>query len=166
MPNSRRRTDRKSPVQPARARALPYVAAIALALLAAWSLRDTWVDPLEPPYPTTGADAPDAAPDTAAPGEPGAQRARGSLARLFSGDDYPVDALNRNEQGTTTVELRIDENGRVSGCSVQESSGSRSLDAATCKVLRQRARFTPATDDAGRPVPDSYTQRITWRLEG
>lgn len=96
----------------------------------------------------------------------GAQSAHGSVAALFSGDDYPADAQMRDEQGTVGVELKIDKQGRVSRCNIAQSSNSKSLDSATCRILQQRARFTPARDNSGQPVEDTYTQRITWRLEG
>ena len=94
-----------------------------------------------------------------------AQSARGNLQGLFSSDDYPQDALRDEATGTTTVSLSIGTDGRVTGCNVTSSSGSRSLDNATCRVLRSRARFTPARLSNGQPTTDTYTQRITWRLQ-
>ena len=63
----------------------------------------------------------------------------GSLATLFSADDYPASALDAGEQGAVTASLRIDPSGRVSGCSVRRSSGSMTLDTATCRILVARA---------------------------
>ena len=94
-----------------------------------------------------------------------AQSARGNLQALFSPDDYPQDAVRNEETGTVTVSLTIGTNGRVTGCSVTGSSGSSSLDRATCRVLQSRARFTPALLSNGQPTTDTYTQRITWRLQ-
>ncbi|HJR83550.1 MAG TPA: energy transducer TonB, partial [Sphingomicrobium sp.] len=84
---------------------------------------------------------------------------------LFSSDDYPSDALRNEDQGTVGVSLSIGTDGRVTACSVTSSSGSRSLDNATCRILRSRARFTPAKLSNGQPTTDRYSQRITWRLE-
>lgn len=95
-----------------------------------------------------------------------AQSARGNLQGLFSGDDYPSSAMRNEEQGTTTVRLSIGADGRVTGCDVVSSSGSSALDRQTCTVLQRRARFTPARDSNGQPTSDTFTQRITWRLEG
>ena len=89
----------------------------------------------------------------------------GNLQGLFSPDDYPPAAADNEEQGTVTVRLAVGTNGRVSDCSVSSSSGSRSLDSTTCRILRSRARFTPATDNMGNPTVGSHTQRITWRLQ-
>lgn len=89
----------------------------------------------------------------------------GNLQGLFSPDDYPSAAADNEEQGTVSVRLAIGPNGRVTDCSVSSSSGSRTLDSTTCRILRSRARFTPATDNMGNPTAGSFTQRITWRLQ-
>jgi protein TonB len=92
--------------------------------------------------------------------------ATGNLQGLFRSDDYPASAQERDEQGTTRVSLTIGTTGRVTGCSVVSSSGSRALDNATCSIIRSRARFTPAMDSSGNPTTGSFSQSITWRLEG
>ncbi|HVH49704.1 MAG TPA: energy transducer TonB [Sphingomicrobium sp.] len=89
----------------------------------------------------------------------------GNLQGLFSNDDYPESALEREEQGTVSVSLSIGPNGRVSDCSVASSSGSRTLDSTTCRILKSRARFNPATDQNGQPTSGSFSQRITWRIQ-
>jgi len=118
-----------------------------------------------PPQPIT----PQAPPAPPAPPPPAkvtkAQSARGNLQGLFSGDDYPPDAMRNEETGRTTVRLTIGETGRVTGCSVISSSGSRSLDNATCRVLTSRARFTPAKLSNGQATTDTYTQTIVWQLQ-
>ena len=104
----------------------------------------------------------------APPSRPPAIRAApaaGSLARLLTTDDYPNAALRNEEQGTVGVKLNVDSAGHVSGCTVTESSGSDSLDTTTCRLMIERGRFTPARNRHGRPVPDTYTQKITWRIE-
>lgn len=82
----------------------------------------------------------------------------------FTGDDYPAGALRAQQQGRVVYGLRIGPNGRVSNCEVRVSSGSPALDAATCRIVRSRARFTPARDSAGRPVPDQRDGDVLWRL--
>ncbi len=92
------------------------------------------------------------------------QRARANLNSYFSADDYPAAALRGNDQGTTGFSLTIGPNGRVTECSVTSSSGSAALDAATCRILRSRARYTPARDSAGNPTSGRDSGRVTWRL--
>ena len=95
-----------------------------------------------------------------------AQSATGDLQGLFRSDDYPEAAAEANVTGSTTVSLTIGTNGRVTGCSVVSSSGNRSLDEASCRVIQSRARFTAARDSNGNPTTDTKTQTITWRLQG
>jgi protein TonB len=92
--------------------------------------------------------------------------ATGSLQGLFRPDDYPESAAERGDTGTTRVSLTIGTTGRVTNCQVVSGSGSRALDDATCRVIRSRARFTPAMDSSGNPTTGNYSQSITWRLEG
>ena len=94
-----------------------------------------------------------------------AQSAKGNLQGLFSPDDYPQDALRNEETGRVTVRLSIGTNGKVSGCDVVSSSGSRSLDRTTCRVLTSRARFNPAKLSNGQTTTDTYTQTIVWQLQ-
>lgn len=88
----------------------------------------------------------------------------GSLAGLFSADDYPRDAADRNEQGRVQVTVHVDAAGAVSSCEIKQSSGFPSLDTRTCEIIAQRAKFLPARDSAGKPVPSETTQAVTWRL--
>jgi protein TonB len=110
-----------------------------------------------PPAPTPPAPPPP--PRTVPP-----QRARANLNSYFSTDDYPAAALRGNDQGTTGFRLTIGPNGRVTDCQVTSSSGSSALDQATCRILRSRARYTPARDSSGNPASGSDSGRVTWRL--
>jgi TonB family protein len=92
------------------------------------------------------------------------QRARANLNAYFSADDYPAAALRANEQGTTGFRLTIGPNGRVTACEITQRSGSAALDQATCRILRSRARYTPARDSYGNPAAGSDSGRVAWRL--
>ncbi len=90
---------------------------------------------------------------------------RANLQGLISADDYPASAQRNGEQGTVRVRLTVDERGRVSNCEVTSGSGSSALDSATCRLLRSRARFTPARDNQGNPTTDTYNSPpIRWQL--
>jgi protein TonB len=90
----------------------------------------------------------------------------GDLQGLISGDDYPSSAMDNNEQGVTHVSLTVGASGRVVGCSVSSSSGSRTLDQASCRLLTARARFSPAQDANGNPTTGTFSAKLTWRLTG
>ena len=102
----------------------------------------------------------------APPAPPSATRAQPArpLASFFYREDYPVAALTGRQEGRTSFRLAIGPNGRVTGCIVLGSSGSNALDAATCRILRGRARFRPARDEAGRPTADEYFGQYDWRI--
>ena len=91
--------------------------------------------------------------------------ARGDIRAIFSADDYPLDAMNERQSGTTRMLLMIDERGTVADCVVMESSGVATLDAMGCQVIRERARFTPAQDADGKPTRDTYvTPPVRWMI--
>lgn len=108
-----------------------------------------------PPLPT-GSPSPRFTPRAAAPlGAPG---------KWVSDADYPAAALHRGEQGAAGFELTIGPDGRVRDCRITRSSGSASLDAATCAKVSERAQFTPARDENGDLVAGRYTNVIRWRI--
>jgi Gram-negative bacterial TonB protein C-terminal len=86
------------------------------------------------------------------------------LIRYFSSDDYPAEAVARADDGRSVIMMMIDEKGILKDCLVEETSGIASLDAMTCIVLRDRAKFRPALDAAGRPVRSVLTQTVVWRI--
>ena len=108
-----------------------------------------------------------AQPPSAAPPAPAGPRGpRGNPRGYFTNDDYPASALRAEEEGTTSFRLDIGPDGRVAECTVTGSSGSAALDAATCRILRARARYAPARDAAGNPIAGRDHGRIAWRIEG
>lgn len=78
-------------------------------------------------------------------------------------DDYPAEALRLRQQGATRVTLQIDAKGIVTDCAVTESSGSPSLDTATCRTML-KLRFKPARAADGRAVPGAFVRRMQWTL--
>jgi TonB family protein len=89
---------------------------------------------------------------------------RANLASYISDADYPASAIRANEQGMVSFHLTIGADGRVTECTITTSSGSAALDEATCRILRSRARFTPARDDQGNPTTGHADNRIRWSL--
>src|SRR5437868_8668455 len=83
-----------------------------------------------------------------------AQSAKGDLRTLFSADDYPASAQAAGAEGTSQATITIGPDGRVAGCNIIRSSGNSALDAATCNIIRRRAKFVPAKDSNGNAVSD------------
>jgi TonB family protein len=90
--------------------------------------------------------------------------ARANLGALVTADDYPADAEENGQEGAVGFRLEVGANGRVTRCTITESSGSASLDSTTCRLMQTRARFTPARDSEGRPTADAVESRIVWHL--
>jgi protein TonB len=103
-----------------------------------------------------------------APTEPPARfapqdaRPRNDIARWVTTDDYPTRDIRARHTGTVRFRLAIDASGRVSDCTIVQSSGYAGLDDATCRNVTRRARFDPATDSAGERVSGSYAGTIRW----
>lgn len=129
-----------------------------LARCAGESFRRFPPDPFAGVQPQAGNNA------TAPPRSAQSARSLLDLQSHFSAEDYPAAALRNGEQGTTRFRLTVGANGRVSDCVITTSSGSSSLDLATCRILRSRVRFTPAQDRNGNPTSDIVQESVTWRL--
>lgn len=131
---------------------------------------DTTIDltPL-PPIDRVGGDifvAPTLAPSPSPTAKfaPKGAAPRGNPGAWVTTNDYPTDAIRRDEQGVTGIRLTIAPDGRVRDCAVTKSSGSASLDAAACAKMSQRARFKPATDANGDAVAGTWNTAVQWVL--
>lgn len=88
----------------------------------------------------------------------------GDVGAWVTADDYPAAALREAMEGVTGMVLEISAAGRVTGCTVTESSGSRLLDDTACNLLTMRGQFRPARDGRKRPVAATWHQRVRWQL--
>ena len=78
--------------------------------------------------------------------------------------DYPTMSLLNGSVGVTTFRLQVNELGEPEGCTIVETSGFEELDARTCEVVTDRARFRPPLNDKGEQVESTYTNRVRWVL--
>lgn len=79
-------------------------------------------------------------------------------------EDYPTRAIRDGREGTARFELTIDSAGKVSSCRITASSGHADLDAATCRLVSDRARFKPAKDGNGNKVTGHYAHAVRWDI--
>ena len=91
---------------------------------------------------------------------PATPKGRGNT---MTDDDYPDASRRAEESGVTKVTYTIGTDGKVSDCTVTQSSGFPRLDDATCTIIKRRFRFNPATRD-GQPVTETRPQAIRWKL--
>jgi TonB family protein len=88
------------------------------------------------------------------------------LEELFDSADYPWKAMINEEMGRAKVLLPIDKLGRPMSCTLTRSTGSKTLDEATCMLLMKRASFHPAIDQDGQPMQGLYVTSVLWLIEG
>jgi protein TonB len=145
-------THPNSPVQPGGGFSWQVLLLAPIAAVAWWGWQNDW--PIEN---GSSHSASTAAPAPAVP-------ARANLSAVIGSDDYPDEAIRNDEQGKSGFVLSIDRRGRVTDCTITKSSGSRSLDRATCSIMSRRARFTPARNDTGQTVESTYHSSVSWVL--
>ncbi len=124
----------------------------------------TTLNPPPPPPPRPAPPAPVAPPAPPAPSQATAAKVRGDPNFGITDDDYPVDAQRAEQQGVTSVSYDVGADGKVTNCAISSSSGSKSLDDTTCKLITRRARYTPAKDAAGTALSSHLSKSIRWVL--
>jgi len=91
--------------------------------------------------------------------------AEGSVKGLIKSEDYPEVSIQDLASGSVRFLLLVNEAGRVVDCTVTETSGIAALDAQSCSIVVERARFKPAVGIDGKPARGALEQRVTWRVE-
>lgn len=79
--------------------------------------------------------------------------------------DYPRKAHKEGREGIVTYRVLVGKDGRVKSCSIEQSSGWDDLDKATCKNMKKRARFSPASDAQGHPIEVPFISKWHWRIK-
>lgn len=82
----------------------------------------------------------------------------------FHDFDYPTAALRAGEQGDVKAEWNVAADGAPESCRIAVSSGSASLDRATCSIVMRRMTYDPARDPAGNPVGSTDNATVRWVL--
>lgn len=78
--------------------------------------------------------------------------------------DYPLALADRGIAGTVGLRFVVGVDGRVGDCVVTATSGSPELDALTCRLIRERFRYRPTRNGAGRKVADVVTGEHHWTV--
>lgn len=78
--------------------------------------------------------------------------------------DYPSDLAERGVRGIVNFRLMIDAEGGVTACHIQQSTRPAEFDEAACKGLMRRAKFKPALDADGQPMPSFYRNTVHFMM--
>lgn len=76
--------------------------------------------------------------------------------------DYPQIEGETGISGTVSVRYLVEADGKVSECEITRSSGSRTLDDTTCRLIRERFVFRPSRDRNGHAIPALIVENHTW----
>lgn len=88
---------------------------------------------------------------------------KGNPSSWFKKKDYPSEAKRNNQRGRVAIVLQVSKKDVPTSCGVNASSGSVSLDEATCRLAMERGRFRPALTD-GHAVEGHYALGMFWTL--
>ena len=80
----------------------------------------------------------------------------------LSFSDLPEGVLEPGRTARVGVRYKVNFDGHVSDCTVDESSGISELDTLTCRLIEQRFRFRPSHDGRGQPVRSIIVENHTW----
>ncbi|MCM8556465.1 energy transducer TonB [Sphingomicrobium sediminis] len=80
-------------------------------------------------------------------------------------EDYPLLALDEDQESVFRALLLLDEEGNVAECSLLSFAGDALFVARSCGLIRERARFEPAIGPDGTAVRSAFvTPVVQWRL--
>ena len=91
---------------------------------------------------------------------------RDPLKPWFRADDYPMKMLRGGYEGVVNFRLLVDSTGKPTSCRIQTSTRPKEFDDAVCRGAMSRARFNPALDAQGNPVPSYFRSTVNFRLGG
>jgi len=90
----------------------------------------------------------------------------GSEARLLGGNSAKLPSrllrVFAADRGYGYLLLTISDAGRVSDCSVLQSTGSTDVDQALCSLMLRKSRWAPAQDRQGNPISVKLRYTATW----
>jgi TonB family protein len=87
----------------------------------------------------------------------------GNPGNWLRSSDYPSGALWNGENGLVRFRLDVEPDGSVSNCRILFRTNPDSFADLSCKLLRERAKFSPALDSGGKPVKSYYLSQIRWQ---
>lgn len=77
---------------------------------------------------------------------------------------YPAEALRNGFDGTVEMRIIVDVEGKPRHCHVANQMIARTLREAACAAMLEHARFTPALNTRGEPLPGIAFQRVRYLI--
>ncbi len=99
---------------------------------------------------------------------PAAPPAAPTVAKTIKGrnyqPEYPPSSKRAGEEGTVTLSIYVNEEGKVTEAKVEKSSGFEKLDEAAVKEALRSWKFTPATS-GGKPIGVWQNINVRFKIE-
>jgi TonB family protein len=89
-----------------------------------------------------------------------------SPGEWITGFDYPVSELSRGGRGIVHFRMDVDATGKATNCEVLKSASSPEFKRAVCLNMMKHARFQPAIDATGNPIPWYWKHTVTFTVPG
>ena len=77
--------------------------------------------------------------------------------------NYPKGALRKGEQAIVQMRVNVDETGAVTQCTIGKATDTQYLNSPACGPM-EMAKFEPALDKDGQPMPSYFRTSITYAL--
>lgn len=78
--------------------------------------------------------------------------------------NYPSSALASGKQAMIAARVLVDAEGKASDCAIIDLTEAEKFGGGVCRQLTSTARFDPAVDANGAPMPSYYVARIRYVL--
>lgn len=89
----------------------------------------------------------------------------GNPGTWITSADYSLDLFRSAVGAPIEFSLSVDDQGTPNFCEIKPSTRPQRTDETPCAILLQRARFSPALNKAGEPVPDIWSSRIRFQVK-
>ncbi|WP_374407085.1 energy transducer TonB [Pelagerythrobacter sp.] len=76
--------------------------------------------------------------------------------------DYPRNAMRNGISGQVRFRLNISADGDVTDCTIQSAMSDFSFQETTCRLVTERAKFTPGLDQTGQPVASFWASTVAF----
>lgn len=80
--------------------------------------------------------------------------------------DYPSELLKAGTEGIVQFRLSVDEEGKPTGCRIQQSTQGAEFDQVVCAALMRRANFKPALDAHGQAIASYFRSAVRFEIGG
>lgn len=77
-------------------------------------------------------------------------------------DDYPQALLMRGGNGIIRFRTDVDAEGKITNCRILSQTRPEGFADLTCRLITQRARFSPALDSERNPVKAFWVNSVRW----